>query len=79
MTNALKNYNSQKTNQKLDIILLDKNIEELAFEINHLIEHIVQANVDKKRTENGWFTSSKIKRRAASYDMRMENSKINTK
>ena len=52
MTNTLKNDVNQRNNQKLDIQLIDKNIEELAFEINHLIEHIAQANIDKARTEN---------------------------
>ncbi|MFD3445727.1 sensor histidine kinase [Microbacteriaceae bacterium 4G12] len=52
MTNTLKNYVNQRNNRKLDIQLIDKNIEELAFEINYLIEHIAQANIDKTRTEN---------------------------
>ena len=38
----LQGYNNQRTNKKMDIALFDQNIENLATEINHLIDLYVK-------------------------------------
>ncbi|UJL46771.1 HAMP domain-containing histidine kinase [Virgibacillus sp. NKC19-16] len=52
ITDQLKNYNRQTTNKKIDMILLDKDMEKLGTEVNHLIDLYVQENSEKTRFEN---------------------------
>lgn len=51
ITDQLKNYNIRKTNKKVDITLLDKDIENMATEINNLIALHAQSNIEKKSAE----------------------------
>ncbi len=51
ITEQLRNYNIGKTNKKIDIILLDKEIESIASEINNLIDLHIQSNAEKKFAE----------------------------
>lgn len=44
MRMQLKNYNERKTNKKMDMALLDKDIESLGLEINNLIDLYVAEN-----------------------------------
>jgi signal transduction histidine kinase len=48
----LRSYNSRHTDKKVDIALIHKDIEELAVEINQLIDLRVQENIDKRRVEH---------------------------
>jgi signal transduction histidine kinase len=48
----LRSYNSRHTDKKVDIALIHKDIEELAGEVNRLIDLRVQENVDKRRVEH---------------------------
>jgi signal transduction histidine kinase len=47
----LRSYNSRHTDKKVDIALIHKDFEELAGEVNRLIDLRVQENVDKRRIE----------------------------
>lgn len=47
----LQNYNNQSTNKKIDMVLLDQNIENLAIEINHLIDLHVKEKRERIRFE----------------------------
>lgn len=49
--NQLKNYNIRKTEKKIDITLLDKDIEKMTIEINNLIDLHALSNIEKKSTE----------------------------
>lgn len=49
--NQLKNYNIRKTEKKIDITLLDKDIEKLTIEINNLIDLHALSNIEKKSAE----------------------------
>lgn len=49
--NQLKNYNIRKTEKKIDITLLDKDIEKMAIEINNLIDLHALSNIEKKSAE----------------------------
>lgn len=49
--NQLKNYNTRKTEKKIDITLLDKDIEKMAIEINNLIDLHALSNIEKKSAE----------------------------
>lgn len=49
--NQLKNYNIRKTEKKIDITLLDKDIEKLTIEINNLIDLHTLSNIEKKSAE----------------------------
>jgi signal transduction histidine kinase len=48
----LRSYNRRHTDKKVDIALIHKDIEELAGEVNRLIDLRVQENVDKRRVEH---------------------------
>lgn len=48
----LQDYNNQKINKKIDIALLDQNIENLASEINYLIDLYVKEKRERIRFEN---------------------------
>jgi signal transduction histidine kinase len=48
----LGSYNSRHTDKKVDIALIHKDIEELAGEVNRLIDLRVQENIDKRRVEH---------------------------
>ena len=48
ITEQLKNYNMRKTDKKIDITLLNKDIESIASEINNLIDLHIQSNTEKK-------------------------------
>lgn len=48
----LKFYNNRKTNKKIDLALIDKNIEKLGFEINKLIDLYVSENRKRILFEN---------------------------
>ncbi|GAB3042890.1 HAMP domain-containing sensor histidine kinase [Virgibacillus ainsalahensis] len=48
----LKNYNNQRTNKKIDMTLLDQNVEHLGIEINHLIDLHVKEKRERIRFEN---------------------------
>lgn len=49
--NQLKNYNIRKTEKKIDITLLDKDIEKMTIEINNLIDLHARSNIEKKSAE----------------------------
>ena len=49
--NQLKNYNIRKTEKKIDITLLDKDIETMTIEINNLIDLHALSNIEKKSAE----------------------------
>ena len=49
--NQLKNYNIRKTEKKIDITLLDKDIEKMTIEINNLIDLHALSNIEKKSAE----------------------------
>lgn len=49
--NQLKNYNIRKTEKKIDITLLDKDIEKMTIEINNLIYLHALSNIEKKSAE----------------------------
>lgn len=51
MSAQLKNYNIRKTDKKIDIRLLDIDIEKIAIEINNLIDLHAQSNIEKKSAE----------------------------
>jgi signal transduction histidine kinase len=48
----LKNYNLRKTNKKIDMALIDQDIEKLGLEINQLIDLYVTENSMRVRFEN---------------------------
>lgn len=53
ITKQLKYYNENKTNKKIDIKLIDKDLEMLAYNINNQIDIIEATNINKKlREEN---------------------------
>lgn len=49
--NQLNNYNLRKTEKKIDITLLDKDIEKMTIEINNLIDLHALSNIEKKSAE----------------------------
>lgn len=51
ITEQLRSYNMGKTNKKIDITILDKGIENIASEINNLIDLHAQSNIEKKSAE----------------------------
>lgn len=51
ITEQLRSYNMGKTNKKIDITILDKEIENIASEINNLIDLHAQSNIEKKSAE----------------------------
>lgn len=51
ITSQLEDYNIRKTDKKIDISLLDKDTENLASEINNLIDLYLQSNIEKKSAE----------------------------
>ena len=51
ITEQLKNYNMRKTDKKIDITLLNRDIESIASEINNLIDLHIQSNTEKKSAE----------------------------
>lgn len=51
ITEQLRSYNMGKTNKKIDITILDKRIENIASEINNLIDLHAQSNSEKKSAE----------------------------
>lgn len=51
ITEQLRSYNMGKTNKKIDITILDKGIENIASEINNLIDLHAQSNSEKKSVE----------------------------
>ena len=48
----LASYNDLKTEKKIDINLIDKHIETLGSEINRLMDHYVNSNREKIRSDN---------------------------
>lgn len=52
MTKQLEQYNRQKTDKKVDIALIDTELEALAAETNCLIDIIVDIKATKRQTEN---------------------------
>src|SRR5699024_4546039 len=52
MTRQLEQYNRQETDKKVDIALIDNELEALAVETNRLIDTIVDIKASKRRTEN---------------------------
>src|SRR5690625_497721 len=52
MTKQLEQYNGQKTDKKIDIALIDTELEALAAETNRLIDTIVDIKATKRQTEN---------------------------
>ncbi|WP_102028787.1 sensor histidine kinase [Salirhabdus sp. Marseille-P4669] len=48
----LHDYNSQITNKKIDMALLDQHFEKVGMEINRLIDKYVKANRERIRTED---------------------------
>ncbi|GGB69088.1 sensor histidine kinase [Fictibacillus barbaricus] len=50
--NQLREYNTQPTNQKISIGLFDKELEEVAVEINLLIESRLSERIDKEKSEH---------------------------
>lgn len=52
ISNQLQSYNNRKTNKKVDLALIDKDIENLGLEINKLIDLYVAENRNKIRFEN---------------------------
>lgn len=51
ITEQLKNYNMRKTDKKIDITFLNREIESIASEINNLIDLHIQSNTEKKSAE----------------------------
>ncbi|WP_373895813.1 sensor histidine kinase [Virgibacillus sp. CBA3643] len=51
LTMQLQNYNNQQTNKKVDMALIDKDIESLGLEINNLIDLHVKESREKIRFE----------------------------
>lgn len=47
----LRHYNEQRTNKKIDMALLDEDMEQLGVEINHLINRYVTENQKRVRSE----------------------------
>src|SRR5690606_7109930 len=47
----LRHYNEQRTNKKIDMALLDEDMEQLGVEINHLIDRYVTENQKRVRSE----------------------------
>ena len=52
ISRQLEIYNSRKTNKKIDMALLDQDIEKRGLEINKLIDLHVKESEEKKRFEN---------------------------
>ena len=52
ISTQLKSYNNFSTGKKIDISLVDKELEKLGTEINKIIGHYVSANREKIRSEN---------------------------
>ena len=52
ISSQLKAYNNFSTGKKIDISLIDKQLESLGFEINTLIDHYISTNREKIRSEN---------------------------
>lgn len=52
ITRQLQSYNSRKTNKKIDMALLDQDIENLGLEINKLIDLHGKESSEKIRFEN---------------------------
>src|SRR5699024_6325527 len=52
ISKQLQGYNNRKTNKKIDMKLLDNDIENLGSEINQLIDLHVKENMEKIRFEN---------------------------
>lgn len=52
ITRQLQNYNNRKSNKKIDMSLLDKNVENLGIEINKLIDLYVAENRKRIRFED---------------------------
>lgn len=52
ITNQLKQANNHKTEKKIDIAFLDKDIESLAVEINRELDLVVDAKAEKRRSAN---------------------------
>jgi len=52
MTKQLEQYNMQETDKKVDIALINTELEALAVETNRLIDTIVDIKASKRRTEN---------------------------
>lgn len=53
ITKQLKDFNENKTNKKIDIKLIDKDLEMLSYNINNQINIIETTNINKKlREEN---------------------------
>ena len=52
ISKQLQGYNNRKTNKKIDMKLLDNDIENLGLEINQLIDLHVKENMEKIRFEN---------------------------
>jgi signal transduction histidine kinase len=52
ITVQMQENNQLKTEKKIDLSFFDKDIEALAVEINLQFERIVQANAERRRTEN---------------------------
>lgn len=52
ISTQLKSYNNFSTGKKIDISLVDKELEKLGTEINKIIGHYISANREKIRSEN---------------------------
>ena len=52
ISTQLKSYNNFSTGKKIDISLVDKELEKLGAEINTLIGHYISANREKIRSDN---------------------------
>lgn len=52
MTVQLEDYNQRKTDKKVNIALIDDELEDLAVETNRLIDTILDLKASKRRTEN---------------------------
>ncbi|MFC0332007.1 sensor histidine kinase [Paenibacillus sepulcri] len=52
MTSKLKAYNDGRTGKKLDLTFFDRHIESLAAEINRQSDLVVEAEAQRRRTEN---------------------------
>lgn len=52
ITNQLKDYNNKKTNKKIDVTLINKDIGELASEVNNLIDLHAKSIIEKQSVEN---------------------------
>lgn len=51
MSNQLRKYNIKKTEKKIDVSLFDKDIENMAIEVNNLIDLHAQSTIEKKSAE----------------------------